>query len=71
MKGIVQKEWRNEGRQADRMKKKNGIIKKKDRCIELPIVFYISDERFVYPMAQKFLCQLYSPTSWEVVPNTQ
>ncbi|XP_060586959.1 cleavage and polyadenylation specificity factor subunit 1-like [Ruditapes philippinarum] len=29
------------------------------------------DERFVYPTAQKFSCQLYSPTSWEVVPNTQ
>ncbi|XP_053401547.1 cleavage and polyadenylation specificity factor subunit 1-like [Mercenaria mercenaria] len=29
------------------------------------------DERFVYTTAQKFSCQLYSPTSWEVVPNTQ
>lgn len=32
---------------------------------------YEKDERFVYPIASKFSCQLFSPTSWEVVPNTQ
>ncbi|KAK3085849.1 hypothetical protein FSP39_009622 [Pinctada imbricata] len=29
------------------------------------------DERFVYPPLPKFTLQLYSPTSWEVVPNTK
>lgn len=28
------------------------------------------DERFVYPTMPKFFCQLYSPSSWEQVPNT-
>ncbi|KAL3859426.1 hypothetical protein ACJMK2_009649 [Sinanodonta woodiana] len=28
------------------------------------------DERFIYPSIHKYTCQLYSPTSWEVVPNT-
>ncbi|XP_060076994.1 cleavage and polyadenylation specificity factor subunit 1-like [Ylistrum balloti] len=29
------------------------------------------DERFVYPNMKRFIVQLYSPTSWEVVPNTK
>jgi len=31
----------------------------------------LPDERFVYPMVEKFMCQLYAPTSWEVIPNTK
>ncbi|XP_078335129.1 cleavage and polyadenylation specificity factor subunit 1-like isoform X2 [Crassostrea virginica] len=29
------------------------------------------DERFIYPTTPRFTLQLYSPTSWEVVPNTK
>ena len=48
------------------------------RIMRILYVFYglfindiFSDERFVYPTMPKFFCQLYSPTSWELVPNTK
>ncbi|XP_052231440.1 cleavage and polyadenylation specificity factor subunit 1-like isoform X1 [Dreissena polymorpha] len=55
------------------------VMHNPDICNKLPkttseereFEVFEKDERFVYPTAQKFLCQLYSPTSWEVVPNTQ
>ncbi|GFS30200.1 cleavage and polyadenylation specificity factor subunit 1 [Nephila pilipes] len=29
-----------------------------------------TDERYIYPMTEKFNMQLFSPVSWEVIPNT-
>ncbi|XP_029637941.1 cleavage and polyadenylation specificity factor subunit 1 [Octopus sinensis] len=29
------------------------------------------DDRFVYPMTEKYCVQLFSPVSWEVIPNTK
>ncbi|KFM60381.1 Cleavage and polyadenylation specificity factor subunit 1, partial [Stegodyphus mimosarum] len=29
-----------------------------------------TDERYIYPMVEKFSMQLFSPVSWEMIPNT-
>ncbi|WAR13668.1 CPSF1-like protein [Mya arenaria] len=55
------------------------VMHNPDICNKLPkatsddkeFEVFEKDERFVYPVVEKFMCQLYSPTSWEVIPNTQ
>lgn len=33
-------------------------------------IFLIADERYIYPVIEKFSLQLFSPVSWETIPNT-
>ncbi len=35
------------------------------------VLLLFSDERFVYPMEDKFVMQLYAPAAWQPIPNTR
>ena len=35
------------------------------------LCFVFSDERFVYPNMSKFTVQLFTPSTWEVIPDTR
>lgn len=39
--------------------------------VDYTATFYIVDERFVYPIIDRFSLQLISPVSWEIIPSTR
>ncbi len=38
---------------------------------DIDVLVSLSDERFVFPTVEHFNVQLFSPVTWEAIPNTK
>lgn len=47
------------------------VLHVKYEGVDYAVTFFLVDERFVYPIIDRFSLQLISPVSWEIIPSTR
>ena len=47
------------------------VLHVKYEGVDYAVTFFSIDERFVYPIIDRFSLQLISPVSWEIIPSTR